>query len=396
MGPIGEGASLMLRVNRNCPWNKCLFCPVYKGSTFSIRRKEEIKSDIDVAARVQRLLESVSFDMGLNGRVNGEVIEAFVRQNPEVYGGPDDHLTHGQWQARQSLRNIASWLIRGARRVFLQDANGLYVKQKDLLDVLHYLRASFPTIDSVTCYARSQTCARRSVEELQELHDAGLAWAFVGIESGCDQVLDYMRKGARKTEHIAGGIKLKESGVGMAAFVMPGLAGGQRALAATHVAETIGVLNEVRPDEVRVRSLAIIESAPLYENWRSGEFIHPTDDRMIDELEQILEGLTFDCVFETLQLTNVFTMKGRFSAKRATWLADIARYKALSPLERARYILHRYLSDGYLDCVKSWGLYDARLQTLIEEAAQSIQARSADAVDKVDRAIFAIKSKGIP
>ena len=184
----------------------------------------------------------------------------------------------------------------------------------------------------------------------------------------------------------------------MAAFVMPGLAGGQRALTGTHVTETIGVLNEVRPDEVRVRSLAIIESARLYEKWRSGEFIHPTDDQMIDELERILEDLTFDCVFETLQLTNVFTMKGRLSAKRATWLADIARYKALSPLERARYryILHRYLSDGYLDCVESWGLYGARLQTLIEKAAQSVQARSADAVDKVDRAIFAIKSKGIP
>jgi DNA-directed RNA polymerase specialized sigma24 family protein len=117
---------------------------------------------------------------------------------------------------------------------------------------------------------------------------------------------------------------------------------------------------------------------------------------MVDELQQILEGLTFDCVFETLQLTNVFTMKGRLSAKRGAWLADIARHKALSPVERARYILHRYLSDGYLDCVKSWGLYDARLQTLVGEAAQSVQARSADALEKVDRAIVAIKAKGIP
>jgi hypothetical protein len=117
---------------------------------------------------------------------------------------------------------------------------------------------------------------------------------------------------------------------------------------------------------------------------------------MIDELQQILEGLAFDCVFETLQLTNVFTMKGQLLAKKAEWLADIARYRALTPLERARYILHRYLSDGYLDCVKSWGLYDTRLQTLVREAAQSVQARSTDALEKVDRAIVAIKAKGIP
>ena len=129
------------------------------------------------------------------------------------------------------------------------------MNQKDLLEVLCYLRASFPTVDSVTCYARSRTCARRSVEELCEPHYAGLAWAFVGIESGCDEVLDYMRKGAKRTEHIAGGVKLKESGISMAAFVMTGLAGRQKEFAGKHIAETIRVLNEVQPNEVRVRSL---------------------------------------------------------------------------------------------------------------------------------------------
>jgi hypothetical protein len=88
MGPIGEDASLMLRVNRNCPWNKCLFCPVYKGSTFSVRGREEIKADINAAIRIRGLLESVSFAMGLNGRIDGEVIGGLVRQNPDVYGGP--------------------------------------------------------------------------------------------------------------------------------------------------------------------------------------------------------------------------------------------------------------------------------------------------------------------
>jgi hypothetical protein len=396
MGPIGEGASLMLRVNRNCPWNKCLFCHVYKESTFSVRGKDEVKADIDAAARIQRLLEAVSFDIGLSGRIDREVVGEFVRQNSAIYGNPGDNLSHSQWLAFQSLHNITNWLTQGASRVFLQDANGLYMKQKDLLEVLHHLRASFPTVESVTSYARSRTCAQRSIQELRELHGAGLAWAFIGIESGCDEVLDYMRKGATRTEHLAGGAKLKESGISMAAFVMPGLAGRQKELSRKHTTETISILNEVQPAEVRVRSLAIMEGAPLYVRWRSGEFTHPTDDQMIDELQQILEGLAFDCVFETLQLTNVFTMKGQLLAKKAEWLADIARYRALTPLERARYILHRYLSDGYLDCVKSWGLYDTRLQTLVREAAQSVQARSTDALEKVDRAIVAIKAKGIP
>jgi hypothetical protein len=361
-----------------------------------VRNKEDVKADINVAARIRNLLEGVSFDVGLSGRITREVVGEFVRRNPAIYGNPGDHLSHDQWPALQTLGNIANWLTHGARRVFLQDANGLYMKQKDLFEVLHHLRRSFPTVDSVTCYARSRTCAQRSLEELRELHDAGLTWAFVGIESGCDEVLDYMRKGATRAEHLAGGVKLKEAGINLAAFVMPGLAGGKKELSRKHIRETISILNGVQPAEIRVRSLAIMERSPLHERWRSGEFTHPSDDHMVDELEQILEGLTFDCVFETLQLTNVFTMKGQLSTKKGEWLAEIARYKALSPVERARFILHRYLSDGYLDCVKSWGLYDNRLEALIGEAAQAVQVRSADALEKIDRAIVAIKQKGIP
>jgi radical SAM superfamily enzyme YgiQ (UPF0313 family) len=33
--PPSEAASLLIRVTRNCPWNRCTFCPVYKGSRFS-------------------------------------------------------------------------------------------------------------------------------------------------------------------------------------------------------------------------------------------------------------------------------------------------------------------------------------------------------------------------
>ncbi len=51
MGPIGEGVALILRVNRNCPWNRFLFCHVYKGWPFSARRSLEIIKDIDAAAR---------------------------------------------------------------------------------------------------------------------------------------------------------------------------------------------------------------------------------------------------------------------------------------------------------------------------------------------------------
>ena len=50
LGPIrppSEARSLLLRVTRNCPWNKCTFCSVYKQARFSFRPVEHIIQDID-------------------------------------------------------------------------------------------------------------------------------------------------------------------------------------------------------------------------------------------------------------------------------------------------------------------------------------------------------------
>ena len=45
--PPSEARSLLLRVTRNCPWNRCTFCPVYKGTQFSVRPVAHIIRDID-------------------------------------------------------------------------------------------------------------------------------------------------------------------------------------------------------------------------------------------------------------------------------------------------------------------------------------------------------------
>jgi len=69
MGPIGDGDSLMLRVNRHCPWNQCLFCAVYKRERFSRRSETELIVDVDALARTAELLERTSCDIGLEGRI---------------------------------------------------------------------------------------------------------------------------------------------------------------------------------------------------------------------------------------------------------------------------------------------------------------------------------------
>jgi hypothetical protein len=393
MGPIGEGKALLLRINRNCPWNQCLFCSVYKGKRFAIREVDEVKRDIDAVRRVSHLLET---EVNLTEGTGKEGIETFIKSHPEIYGEYPENVTEEHRFALHSLIHIARWMIYGADRVFLQDANALFMKPRDLTEVLRHLKHSFPTIHTISCYARSKTCGQRSEEELEELKDAGLSWCFVGIESGDDQVLEFMKKGAKKKEHISGGQKIMGAGINMAAFVMPGLAGKNSDLAKKHIWGTAEVLNVIKPTEVRVRSLAILEAAPLYQKWESGEFEAPGEDQMVKELKMLIEGIHFNCTLETLQMTNLFTLKGPFSERKKILLERIESYQSLSDEDRARFLLDRYLYDGYLDCVKSWGTYDARLNTALEDARMSLKKHSPGVLEKVERAIFGIKSKGIP
>lgn len=397
MGPIGEGEALILRVNRNCPWNRCLFCSVYKGENFTNRGVREINDDIDAIRRTLDLIEKTSWEIGLSGRIKIEAIQQAISNHPEIYGRYPDDVGGGQWHALQTLNNIANWLLRGARRVFLQDANALAMAPAKLIRVLRYIKESLPTVDTITCYARSKTFEQRSPEELKELNEAGLSWCFVGIESGNNEVLGYMKKGATQEGHVKGGKKAMAAGLHIAAFVMPGLAGNERHLAQRHILDTVRVLNEFQPTEVRVRSLAVLEEAPLYQRWKSGDFNAPSEDQMIEELRILIDGLRFDCTFETLQMTNpLFTMKGSLSQNRESMLQKIASYQDLSPAKRACFILDSYVDGGYLDCVKAWGKYDSRLKQLVEDARNALESGSDDAIQMAGRAVFAIKAKGVP
>jgi hypothetical protein len=397
MGPIGEGGALMLRVNRNCPWNRCLFCPAYKERRFSPRTGAEIEREIDAVRRVVDLLESASWEIGLGGRIQAETVERAVHSHPEIYGeGPGRIAPEQASAARHTLYNVAGWLANGGARVFLQDANALVMKTGELAGALKYLQRCFPSVTAVTSYARSKTCAQKSAAELQELKDAGLSWVFVGIESGNDEVLKRMRKGAAKKDHMDAGRKIISSGIRMAAFVMPGLGGGAPDLSRSHVRDTLEVLNEIRPTEVRVRSLAVLETSLLAKEVEEGQFSPPTEDGMAEELRMLLEGISFDCTFETLQMTNLFAFKGLLGERRDQWLGQIEHFQRKSPLERAQFLFCRYVNGGYLHCVKSWGKDSAALAALVAAAEKSLEGHSPDAPAKVERAVFAIKSKGIP
>ncbi len=113
----------------------------------------------------------------------------------------------------------------GMQSVFIQDANSLIIKTAELVEILTHLKMRFPAIQRITSYARSHTLARKSVEELRDLRDAGLNRIHVGLESGSDEILKRVRKGVTKQIHVEAGIRVKEAGIELSEYFMPGLGG---------------------------------------------------------------------------------------------------------------------------------------------------------------------------
>ena len=314
--PPSEAGSLLLRVTRNCPWNRCKFCPVYKGTEFSVRPTGHVLRDIDAVYRAMQTLSG----------------EAEARRSGVRGEAPGDPIA---WQS------AAHWLRNGRRSVFLQDADSLIIPPADMVAILNHLAAKFPGIPRVTYYARSSTVARLDSHDLQAFREAGLNRLHIGLESGANEVLRRMHKGTTQKNQILAGQKVKQAGMELSEYYMPGLGG--RDLWEANAKETAAALNEINPDFIRLRTLAIPCGAPLYEDYQAGRFDRPRDVEMAREILLFLESL--QGITSTVASDHILNLlpevKGTLPQDQGRMLAVIETFLQLSPAEQCLYQVGR-------------------------------------------------------
>ncbi|VEN74692.1 Coproporphyrinogen III oxidase [Candidatus Desulfarcum epimagneticum] len=323
--PPNEAGSLLIRLTRNCPWNMCLFCPVYKGKSFSLRPLDEIKQDISAAREIADDVRDLSKRMGSDGEITEAVLSAVL--NDFEYGN--------------AHRSMAFWLHNGDYSCFLQDADNLIMKTGDLVPALEFLKEQFPEISRITTYSRSRTVAKKSLESLKKIRKAGLDRVHIGLETGYDPLLKLMKKGVTGDGHVEAGRKLIEAGMELSEYVMPGL-GGQ-GMWKEHAVETARVINRINPHFIRLRSLRIPGRIPLHEKVLSGEFVMQTDDMLAEEIKtfiQTLDGIesrvTSDHIMNLLE-----EVSGKLPEDKEKMLDVVEKYQALSDRDRLIYRVGR-------------------------------------------------------
>jgi radical SAM superfamily enzyme len=211
--------------------------------------------------------------------------------------------------------------------------------------MLEYLGEKLPGISRITTYARSQTCARKSVDELKRIRAAGLNRVHVGLESGSDRVLKYMKKGVTAEGHIRGGRNVVDAGMELSEYYMPGLGGKE--MWQNHAVETARVLNAINPHFIRLRTLHVRDNLPLYQNVACGDFTLQTPDEIVAEIKCLIERL--DGITSAVVSDHIGNMlqdvAGRLPEDKQKMIDALDRYLALGAEQRLHYQVGRMMGQ---------------------------------------------------
>ncbi len=368
--PPSEAYSLLIRATRSCPWNRCEFCDVYRSTRFELRDIQEVKKDVEMAKAISDEVVAVAWKLGYGGQV--KEVAAMIYSKP-LYSS--------------CVRSVALWLHFGGETVFLQDSNSLIMRTPELVELLRFLKESFPNINRVTSYGRSHTASKKTIAELKELYDAGLSRLHIGLETGYDPLLSYMQKGITAKHHIEGGRRIKESGISLCEYVMPGLGG--RRMWKEHVTETARVLNVIDPDYIRIRSLIVLQSTGLGAKLAGGDFEPRTEDEVIEEIRMLIERLECTSHIVSDQMANLLgEIEGKLLQDKEKILKVIDEYLDLSLEERLKRRL-TIRASAYIGIYGGLG----ELEESVSAALESIEAQSPDAAEKAESAISALKER---
>jgi len=226
--PPSEADSLILQYTIGCSHNQCIFCPAYKQKRFRIRSLVEMEQD------------------------------------------------------------IRSCLPAGAdtRRIFLADGDALAAPFTDLNALFSLLHASFPRLQRIGMYANTKNILGRSVEELRQLREAGLGILYLGIESGDDELLAWMKKGVTSAEMIEAGLRVKDAGIKLSVTVLLGIGGPDRSV--EHARLTGKLLSAIDPDYVGALTTMVVKGTPLHELQEQARFRLPSAFAILAELAEML------------------------------------------------------------------------------------------------------------
>ena len=263
--PPSEADSLLIQATVGCPHNKCTFCMLYKkGPAYRVRPVQDVCEDLD-AARTR-------------------------------YGD-------------------------GVRTLFFPAGNTIAMPTRDLAAVCRYAREVFPGLQRITVYGSSQYIVRKGLKDMKVLRDSGLNRIHVGMESGDDETLLRVKKGAAAADHIAAGRMVIDAGMELSEYVILGLGGRDRT--GQHALATARALTAVQPHFVRLRTLVPKINTLLLHQIKKGRFHMLSPHEVLEETKVLVRNMHCHTLVTSDHYTNYINLQGRLPEHRDRLLKEI-------------------------------------------------------------------------
>ena len=274
--PPSEAGSFLLQVTYGCSHNRCAFCVTYKFTRFAARRFDKIKEDIQLAAR---------------------------------------------WNSSIS-------------RVFLCDGDAMCLSTDELVRILDCLDEHFPALERVGIYANARDILTKTPDELALLREKNMGIAYLGLESGNDEILERMKKGATAEEMIQAVNKAQKARIAMSVIVLLGL--GSNAMSRQHALDSARAVSRMNPRFLSALTLMLLPGTSLFHQYQKGDFEIMNPTSILEELKWFLENIEVEeeCVFRTNHASNYLPIGGRLPGDRERMLEVVERGLADSSLLR--------------------------------------------------------------
>lgn len=227
----------------------------------------------------------------------------------------------------------------GVEKIFLLDSNAMVIKTPELLKIVKKCYESFPALKQVSCYACAGDILRKSDEELKELREGGLNLVFVGLESGDEEVLKLMNKGATVQEQIDAVVKANRARIRTSVTVIIGLGG--RKMWKQHAVNTGKAATAMNPTYFSALTLMVVPGTPLDGMIKRGEFELVSDPiEVLKELELMIRNINAPgpLVFRTNHASNYLPLAGTLPRDKEALLGTI-----LGALNDPRLLRPEYL-----------------------------------------------------
>lgn len=284
--PPSEAYSLILQITLGCSHNGCVFCGMYQSKKFHLKSMEEVKREMDLFAT--------------------------------RYASID--------------------------KIFLADGNALTAPTDFLVEILDYIKLRFPKCQRVSCYATHIDIRKKSLEELQLLASKGLNLLYLGVESGDNETLKFIRKGVTAEEMIALSYKVKEANMKLSATFILGI-NGQEKDNTQHAIKTGELISKMHLDYVGLLTLRLEEGSRLTQMAEEGKYSIVGIEEVVRELKLILENIDInqiqqEVIFRSNHASNFLTLKGTLPQDRDAMLAKVNAVieKGTYPTQRKYYL----------------------------------------------------------